>query len=776
MPGPTASINASTETIVPVTSENFELWIRMATDNKINSTNSWDFALIDYFHDLSMFKEGDGINFQKASTTLDGCMKIYSSRIDSAATETGRLLSGLSSSEVSNGKNAADNTANEESGDDEEDAAKRRERQRIYRRNRARNTLVSSFDQIKAKRLESQFFANPIFKKALSDFDEGGSKSLLMNMLKMSSQGQVMFVIVGKTPDSVLNLVNWKDDSAGTSKENSHQYSNTQLPITQEVSNNDLHELANTENPTADLTGTRVQEHDEDIEDKGEEVKSVPISVSDNGISVLENMASRIRYDSQICPSLNSLKGIDVGDTSVTQILDQIGDISAESEHSGLDGNDNAEDGFEYDGDTDLTNISKQNRSQYSLFLEEGMGNDDQDSTFRSLNLTGLFDENTTSMDGTDYSAELADDSDGGAIAKYFDTLSGNNWRGPEYWKISKVKTFLKDEYHQSALDLDSKSKPIDGKSGQKISHRLLPTKKSPFLDFMSDERDILEEEIFKQGQISKIMLPEKEMEVHPEFNCLPEDFKFTTKRLICLNLKPDNRISTILTKRRKVFGDISREDSTRVADESFFADVYKDTVETGMSDDDFFGGDNDNDIGFEAGDISGALDPNASSASHKSGYDDLPANNVDEFEAPVAALPETRKHTNGLTYARKSKRVDIRMLKERLWTAIGQNGKWSAKKRDSSNLDNGDDGKNNSTTELSAEVKDKSIEKAVLDAEESKLKLSEVVRTTADTYDPRSRKDLSTSFYFICLLHLANENNLSLEGTKDRNDILISR
>lgn len=115
-------------------------------------------------------------------------------------------------------------------------------------------------------------------------------------------------------------------------------------------------------------------------------------------------------------------------------------------------------------------------------------------------------------------------------------------------------------------------------------------------------------------------------------------------------------------------------------------------------------------------------------------------------------------------------------MLKERLWTAIGQNGKWSAKKRDSSNLDNGDDGKNNSTTELSAEVKDKSIEKAVLDAEESKLKLSEVVRTTADTYDPRSRKDLSTSFYFICLLHLANENNLSLEGTKDRNDILISR
>lgn len=36
-----------------------------------------------------------GINFQKASCTLDGCVKIWTSRVDSVATETGKLLSGL---------------------------------------------------------------------------------------------------------------------------------------------------------------------------------------------------------------------------------------------------------------------------------------------------------------------------------------------------------------------------------------------------------------------------------------------------------------------------------------------------------------------------------------------------------------------------------------------------------------------------------------------------------------------------------------------------------
>lgn len=54
--------------------------------------------MIDYFHDMTFIREGDSINFQKASCTLDGCVKIYTSRVDSVANETGKLLSGLADS------------------------------------------------------------------------------------------------------------------------------------------------------------------------------------------------------------------------------------------------------------------------------------------------------------------------------------------------------------------------------------------------------------------------------------------------------------------------------------------------------------------------------------------------------------------------------------------------------------------------------------------------------------------------------------------------------
>lgn len=53
-------------------------------------------ALIDYFSELSFIRDGDSINFQKASCTLDGCVKIYATRVDSVADETGKLLNGLS--------------------------------------------------------------------------------------------------------------------------------------------------------------------------------------------------------------------------------------------------------------------------------------------------------------------------------------------------------------------------------------------------------------------------------------------------------------------------------------------------------------------------------------------------------------------------------------------------------------------------------------------------------------------------------------------------------
>lgn len=77
---------------------------------------------------MSLLKEGEGINFQKASCTLDGCVKIYTSRVDSVATETGKLLSGLADSETTKRKGRDDEEEGEDGEEGEEGEGKKKKK------------------------------------------------------------------------------------------------------------------------------------------------------------------------------------------------------------------------------------------------------------------------------------------------------------------------------------------------------------------------------------------------------------------------------------------------------------------------------------------------------------------------------------------------------------------------------------------------------------------------------------------------------------------------
>ena len=79
---------------------------------------------------MSLLREGDGVNFQKASCTLDGCVKIYTNRVDSVATETGKLLSGLADSGNKKKGGDAEGEGEGEDGDEEEgeDGVKKRKK------------------------------------------------------------------------------------------------------------------------------------------------------------------------------------------------------------------------------------------------------------------------------------------------------------------------------------------------------------------------------------------------------------------------------------------------------------------------------------------------------------------------------------------------------------------------------------------------------------------------------------------------------------------------
>ena len=85
--------------------------IKLSSENKINDKNSWNLDLIDNMGKILKddSRQQRGVNFQKASCTLDASVKIYSHRVDDTYTTSHRVLESFSRNQL----------AEEEEEDDE---------------------------------------------------------------------------------------------------------------------------------------------------------------------------------------------------------------------------------------------------------------------------------------------------------------------------------------------------------------------------------------------------------------------------------------------------------------------------------------------------------------------------------------------------------------------------------------------------------------------------------------------------------------------------------
>lgn len=166
---------------------------------KINAANSWNFALIDYFHDMSLLRNqsDNSINFQRASCTLDGCVKIWTSRVDSVGTETGKLLSNL----AQEGKHGDEDE--EGAGSDDPDGGAAPGTQRKKKARGPGQTLAKDAAQLRSKKLDLEFSVDPLFKKTCADFDEGGAQGLLMSHLSLGLGPDGGMRVVFDASDSV---------------------------------------------------------------------------------------------------------------------------------------------------------------------------------------------------------------------------------------------------------------------------------------------------------------------------------------------------------------------------------------------------------------------------------------------------------------------------------------------------------------------------------------------------------------------------------------------
>lgn len=142
----------------------------------------------------------NSINFQRASCTLDGCVKIWTSRVDSVGTETGKLLSNL----ANEGKPGADNDDRDgEAGSDNPDGNNESGAGRKRKNHRPESTLAKNAAQLRSKKLDLEFSVDPLFKKTCADFDEGGAQGLLMNHLSLGVGADGGLRVVFDASDSV---------------------------------------------------------------------------------------------------------------------------------------------------------------------------------------------------------------------------------------------------------------------------------------------------------------------------------------------------------------------------------------------------------------------------------------------------------------------------------------------------------------------------------------------------------------------------------------------
>lgn len=687
---------------------NFEEWMKMATDNKINATNSWNFALIDYFHDMSLLREGDSVNFQKASCTLDGCVKIYTSRVDSVATETGKLLSGLADSAANNKKKRGDEDGQGgEDDDDDEEEGEDGTKKRVKKKSKtAEATLAPSFAQLQLKKMELEFAVDPLFKKASADFDEGGAKGLLLNHLTIDAQGRIVFDSSDNTEDAADSL-------------------------------------------EADEAQRPSSSHSTSMDDQ----EDAEIDIDALGLRFFPNLDKLDEQD--ICPSLKTFEVEGASDNMNIPFLKAAEDWKKDHEANamptpppedgmpawnddddgeGLGGFDVAADvGFGEGGEAWAKDaaIHTQHRPFNTAFDAEGDETGDGD--------VGGYDP-----DSAQYGVTLAQSDQQDNILAYFDQALSKNWAGPEHWRIRKIK---------------DASKPAGPARTRK--------EKEPFeIDFAAPLTAALADAIYTPAATaSAISLPKSQWKSRTR-NLLPDDKHFNSKSLLSLFLKPKARIGARKRQQQSSGKDAPGHAGHEEMDGAFWAQHSQDAAEAlaaeagtaqGDYDANFFQDDglglpplpddDDDDDAFadaqeHLGDSAGGIDGVGAPSSQS-----MPGVEGEEGGFGTNLVTQSRRlRPEYVQYARVAKKVDVRRLKEEMWRGIGYDDE--------------------STGEQAEVTPDKG----------EQLKFTDVMNGLQKQYPKQAMADISTSYCFICLLHLANEKGLVIENQPGFEELSIRR
>ncbi|KAF8317160.1 barren [Clavulina sp. PMI_390] len=679
-PAPPPSIS------MDVMNTNFEEWMKMATDNKINAANSWSFALIDYFHDMSLLRNTDdnSINFQKASFTLDGCVKIWTSRVDSVGTETGKLLSNLAQD---NGRDGEGNEDGEEDGEEGEGEEGGKKKQRVHR---TEATLVKNYSQLQVKKLDLDFAVDPLFRKTRAEFDEGGATGLLMNHLGVNYQMRVVF-------DSGDSKITEEDDDED--------------PDIEQVV--DIDQIRTTLLPSLDTLEERTIAQD---------LAEFRFSSDHNNIDFA--LFSKNREDDDPNASFVSHRMFVKSDGEGVGAVDGFDDDDDMGPPPDFGGD--VEDFFTGD-QAAADDVPAGGPAGFAPFgVEEAEGG----PTGPVVGVEPFDPRRAPNQRDLVMAMNVDDDQD--EMLDYFDSKFMKNWAGPEHWKLRRAVKKTTDPASDAPRTRKEKTVfAIDflGAAEHTAKELFAPATKAAMITLPST--------ITSSSKTSRIKKSTKR-----DDHLLPDDKHFTSGQLLKLFLKP---LFTLKMRRYGVASGRLDDQADGEVDEHFWAEANQmggneldETAGGGPIpfNTQFFHDDFDDGPGFDddmdGGD--GALPIIAP---------------VDEEGDLLAATqgPLKRVRPEFVNYARKAKRVDVRKLKENIWKGL----------------------KIVTPKEVDPEAEPESIPEESLTAPDKASTFNSVINGLRTTYTKDKMEEISTSFCFICLLHLANERGLKIEVSEDR-------
>ncbi|XP_007957628.2 condensin complex subunit 2 [Orycteropus afer afer] len=310
----------------------------------------------------------------------------------------------------------------------------------------------------------------------------------------------------------------------------------------------------------------------------------------------------------------------------------------------------------------------------------------------------------------------------------YFSPRTMSMWAGPDHWHFRPR--------HKQETSSQSENK-----------------KKSTKKDFEIDFEDDIDFEVYFRITKAATVLTKSTLEnQNYRATTLPTDFHYEVDNLVQLYLKPGIRLLKTPQDRKtgtEQYEEIEDYDYNNPNDTSNFCPGLQAVDSDYEESDDLFVG------------PAGAFDltpyPCHPPKTMQENNDAPEIQGLDIMtygESNLIAEPQ-KVNKIEIQYARTAKKMDMKKLKQSMWSLLTELSKKQA--------------------DAEANHSEMENEEGLVEVADEKL-FSGLAKDLKKSLPPLMAQNLSIPLAFACLLHLANEKNLKLEGTEDLSDVLVKQ